>query len=258
MESFWFWFLASQGQKPKPRMILPRICELCAAMVLSNAYRSFVIWLAEECGLEWYEDEVHSLEQSLTAAPPHPVVFYGSSSFRLWNTLGADLAPWPLVNRAFGGSTLAACVHFFERLVVPCAPRSIVCYAGDNDLGDGRPPAAVITAFDALVVKIEQYCGNLPLAYFAIKPSLARWPLRDAILEVNAAIKQRIDLRPRSVFIDTYTPMLGADGVPRTELFIEDGLHLSAAGYQLWAELIRPHGVFLGVAEASGDHIINR
>jgi len=34
--------------------------------------------------------------------------------------------------------------------------------------------------------------------------------------------------------------VLGADGQPRPELFIADKLHLSAAGYKLLAECVRP------------------
>lgn len=33
--------------------------------------------------------------------------------------------------------------------------------------------------------------------------------------------------------------MLGSDGQPRMELFREDGLHLNAAGYRLWASAVR-------------------
>jgi lysophospholipase L1-like esterase len=33
--------------------------------------------------------------------------------------------------------------------------------------------------------------------------------------------------------------MLGPDGKPRAELFVKDGLHLSADGYKLWAALLR-------------------
>ena len=36
-------------------------------------------------------------------------------------------------------------------------------------------------------------------------------------------------------------PMLGDDGKPRPELFRSDGLHMSKAGYKLWANLLRPH-----------------
>lgn len=34
------------------------------------------------------------------------------------------------------------------------------------------------------------------------------------------------------------TLFIGSAGNPRPELFVEDGLHLSDAGYQVWAELV--------------------
>ena len=34
--------------------------------------------------------------------------------------------------------------------------------------------------------------------------------------------------------------MLGADGQPRKELFREDGLHMNAEGYKVWASALRP------------------
>ena len=43
------------------------------------------------------------------------------------------LAVGPLiVSTTFDGSTLAACVHYFDRLVTPVRPRSLVLYAGDG------------------------------------------------------------------------------------------------------------------------------
>ena len=66
-----------------------------------------------------------------------PPVFYGSSSIRLWITLAEDFDP-RVLNLGFGGSTLEACDYFFSRLVMPVSPRSLLLYAGDNDLGDGR------------------------------------------------------------------------------------------------------------------------
>jgi lysophospholipase L1-like esterase len=32
--------------------------------------------------------------------------------------------------------------------------------------------------------------------------------------------------------------MLGDDGMPRKELFIEDGLHLNEKGYELWTKVV--------------------
>ena len=35
--------------------------------------------------------------------------------------------------------------------------------------------------------------------------------------------------------------MIGKDGKPRPELFVDDGLHLNAAGYKLWTSLVLPY-----------------
>jgi lysophospholipase L1-like esterase len=193
--------------------------------------------------MQWYEDEVRALERVQAADTPQPgaVLFYGSSSFRLWNTLADDMRGWPVVNRAFGGSTLAACVHFFERLVVPVAPRSMLVYAGDNDLGDGQAPAQVVTSFEALLAKVNQHLGPIPLGFVSIKPSPARWNLREQIMAANEGARALLRERPLSYFIDIYGPMLGSDGRPRLELFAEDRLHLSPAGYRLWAHVLKAY-----------------
>lgn len=200
--------------------------------------------------MEWYEPEVQELEKLNATAPPSAgaVLFYGSSSIRLWTTLSEDMAPWPVVNRAFGGSTLAACVHFFDRLVVPCVPGSIVLYAGDNDLGDGRAPDDVVRSLRALLARIDATLGSIPVAYVSIKPSPARWNLRDKILRVNSAAHALLEQRPAGYFVDVYASMLGPDGRPRAELFDTDGLHLNARGYQVWTQALRPYVAMLAGA----------
>ena len=40
-------------------------------------------------------------------------------------------------------------------------------------------------------------------------------------------------------FVDVVPAMLGADGKPRPELFVKDGLHLSPKGYDLWTGLVK-------------------
>ena len=41
-------------------------------------------------------------------------------------------------------------------------------------------------------------------------------------------------------YIETYDLPLGADGLPRPELFVTDQLHFNAAGYKLLTERVRP------------------
>jgi lysophospholipase L1-like esterase len=184
------------------------------------------------------------MERALRKREPDstpPVVFYGSSSIRLWSYLAKDLGDPRIVNLGFGGSTLAACAHFFERLVVPRKPGSLVLYAGDNDLGDGRSSDEVVASFRELLGKVDAMLGPIPFAFISIKPSPARWSLIDEIRSVNATILNDLKARPNSTSIDIFDAMLGANGRPRPELFAEDGLHLSESGYRVWTEQILIH-----------------
>ena len=191
--------------------------------------------------MEWYEQEVSALEQRLKAHPPadESVVFYGSSSMRMWDSLKEDFPHIPALNLAFGGSTLEACVWFFERLVVPCHPRSIVCYAGDNDLGDGRKPEEVVVSLRNLLEKVESCFPTIPFTMLAIKPSPSRWHLADQIRYTNESIRREIQIRDNWHFIDIFPAMLGNDGRPDESLFLEDGLHVSPKGYQVWKRLLQ-------------------
>lgn len=197
---------------------------------------------------EWYEDEVAEMEKARAMNPPRSgaIVFYGSSSIRLWHTLDRDFPDRFVLNTGFGGSTLAACAHFVERLVFPLQPNSVVVYAGDNDLGDGHPPETVRDSWVEFVRRIDWGLGQIPILFLSIKPSPARWGLLDRIKATNALIREELQRRPSSVYVDLFHSMLTPEGQPRTELYAEDGLHLSPIGYRLWGEVVAPHLARLG------------
>jgi lysophospholipase L1-like esterase len=79
------------------------------------------------------------------------------------------------------------------------------------------------------------------IVYISIKPSLKRWNLVHRMRAANALIRATCLDEKGLEFVDVEPAMLGPDGQPRPELFVEDGLHLSAAGYREWAQLVGPH-----------------
>ena len=190
--------------------------------------------------MQWYEDEVRTLEERIKVGPipRHPVAFYGSSSIRLWSTLASDLALPNALNLGFGGSTLEACAWFFERLVVPAAPASLVVYAGDNDLGDGQSPERVLTSFRSLADQVHKRLPGIPFGFISIKPTPARWAIIDRIRRTNDLIRREIGQFKTGCFISVFEAMLDGRGPPRASLFLEDGLHLSAAGYRVWTDVL--------------------
>ncbi|MFD2935511.1 GDSL-type esterase/lipase family protein [Spirosoma flavum] len=189
----------------------------------------------------WYEDDVRQLEVKLIALPPAPdrVVFYGSSSIRLWTTLAQDFPQVNTLNLGFGGSTLAACAWFFERLILPATPKSIVFYAGDNDLGDGRHPEEVYLFFCAFAEKMGKLLPGVPVSFLSIKISPFRWGIANQIQATNKLICGELEKMPGCHYVDTTTPLLAADGRPRREFFEKDGLHLNPAGYRIWQQVLQ-------------------
>jgi lysophospholipase L1-like esterase len=191
----------------------------------------------------WYENEVQRLEKERTELTYDPkLLFYGSSSIRLWETLYDDFADYKPVNLGFGGSTLAACDWFFDRLVAPFHPNSIIVYAGDNDLGDGRHPEEVFIFFQQLVARSRRQFGDIPLAYISVKPSISRWNIVDSIRYCNKIIEEEIKRQADNLtFINIYNRMTDNAGYPKREFLDPDGLHINEKGYALWKGIIRQY-----------------
>lgn len=173
------------------------------------------------------------------APAPGGIVFTGSSSIRLWPSLASAFGV-PALNRGFGGSQLPDVVHFAPRIVIPHRPRLIVLYAGDNDIAAGRTPAQVLADYEAFVRLVRASNPAVRIVYVSIKPSPSRWDRVDAMREANALIANAIARDSLAVFADVFTPMLGADGRPRPELYLADSLHMTPAGYALWHERLAP------------------
>ncbi len=172
--------------------------------------------------------------------PQHGVLFVGSSSIRMWATLARDFPGVPVINRGFGGSAIADSTYYADRIIVPYHPRLIVLYAGDNDIDEGDTPAQVLDEFEGFVACVRRSLPGVAIAYISIKPSIARaveWP---RMREANREIENWARTQRRITYVDVVTKMLGANGKPRPELFREDGLHMSRAGYAIWIEALKP------------------
>lgn len=189
-----------------------------------------------------WEPVIAAFEKQDAKSPPPKgaVLFVGSSSIRLW-PLEESFPKHTVINRGFGGSQIADAVHFADRLVLKHEPKTIVFYAGDNDLAKGKSPEKVAEDFRSFVKVIHEKLPETKIVYIGIKPSLKRWNLVETIRKANALIEAQCKKNERLAFVDVFPAMLGENGQPRPEFFVKDGLHLSAAGYEVWTKLVLPH-----------------
>lgn len=189
-----------------------------------------------------FSNEFAAFDAADRKAPPQgrPVLFVGSSSFRLWPNLPSIFPNHPIINRGFGGSQMGDVLDNYDRLVKRYQPRAIFVYEGDNDLAAGQTPEAIAARFETFVNQVRGDFPDSQVFLLAVKPS----PLRAALLERQKDLNQRLETvasrRPGVVLLDTFGPLLGPDGAPEPSFFRPDRLHLSIAGYQRWSTIVGP------------------
>jgi len=191
--------------------------------------------------LSSFEEEIRLFEQRDQKKPPEKggIVFVGSSSIRDWQTLEKDMAPLKVINRGFGGSQAVDAIFYAERIVLPYQPSKIVFYEGDNDLADGKTPKQVLTDCQAFVEKVHSALPKTVIYLVSIKPSLARYHLWETTQQANALLEKYTKAYDFLEFIDVSRAMHDDGGKLRQTIFRADGLHLNAAGYQIWTEIIK-------------------
>ena len=190
-----------------------------------------------------YAKELMAFEAKDAANPPpkNPIVFTGSSSFRLWTNVTSDFPGLGVVNTGFGGSQLSDVREHFERVILKYQPRQVLLYCGGNDLNAKKSIAEVVGDLKAVVERIHRELPKTQVTYVSIALNPARWTQRGQILQANAAIKKFMAEDRRRAYVDITAVMLDADGEPKPDIFVADKLHMNRKGYELWIPVIRPY-----------------
>src|SRR3989442_14088448 len=161
-----------------------------------------------------WETEIKKFEEADRQNPPPKgaVLFVGSSSIRLWHSLGKDFPGTKVINRGFGGSEIADSTFYVDRIVIPHRPKMVLLYAGDNDLASGKTPQQVFEDYKAFVERVQRRLPKTRIAFISIKPSPARASLLQSMKDANGLINAYATHARKLIYIDVFTPMLGKDG----------------------------------------------
>jgi lysophospholipase L1-like esterase len=221
---------------------------------LTQFRRGFLIYVAvlffsagafadKPASSERFEKEIAAFEAADKKSPPPEggVLFVGDSGIRMWKSVAQDFPDEKVINRGFGGSTMADAVYFADRIVIPYKPRMIVIREGGNDLTAGKTPEQVLSDFQSFVEKVRAKLPDVRIAVMSLNPNPARWSQAPKRLKANALLKEYVASGKNLDFILVWDPFLDAQGKPRTDIFLKDGMHNNAAGYKIMADLVRPH-----------------
>jgi len=119
--------------------------------------------------------------------------------------------------------------------------RAIQIMIGTNNLPADEPEKVA----DGIAAIVRTAATKHPEARILLLPVFPRGmrpddPIRAKIARVNDLIRKLAD-GSRIVWCDFSDRLTHPDGTLRAELFRPDALHLTAAGYGVWARAMKPH-----------------
>ena len=189
-----------------------------------------------------YDDDILAIEQRIRsqAFPQHPIAFYGSSSFRLWKGVNADFGSLDIANLGFGGGTNASGVFYFQRVVAPLKPRTIVLYFGENDISnDGLSSETAFSDFLRLQEQIRTFLPGCRTFVLSAKQSPTKWLYEDVVRDYNSKASAWCEATDGVTFVDVTTALLGESGRPIFRFYEPDLIHLNGMGYAAWSGILR-------------------
>ncbi len=202
---------------------------------------SFVTTFAVAQDIARFAEEVEAIQKkydTLWDASKETIVFTGSSSIRIWHDLQERFPEHQIVNSGFGGSQASDLLGYCEELVLRFRPKKVFIYEGDNDISAGKTSKEIINDITAIISKIRAQNATTEIVLIAAKPSIARWKLKRHYKRLNRKFRRLSRRDVQMNYADVWKPMLDRKKVIE-DIFIEDGLHMNAKGYQIWFEALK-------------------
>lgn len=188
------------------------------------------------------ESAIKEFEKKDAEKMPEPggIVLAGSSTFTKWTNAAKDLAPLPMINRGFGGSTLPEVIHYADQTILKYHPKTVVIYC-ENDMFGSKPksPEQVRDAYVTLTKIIHDKEPDAKIYGVSLKPSPSRWNKRQDVEKANKLIQDFIKTDRRHEYIDIW-PVMMKDGRPDGTIFLDDSLHMNEEGYRRWTMVLKP------------------
>lgn len=171
---------------------------------------------------------------------PGSNLFVGSSSITNWKDIANYFPQSYVINRGFGGSKFEDLLYYADRVIMPYKPAKIFVYEGDNDIASGIDTETLMKQAKELRKKIALAFPEVPVVFISVKPSVARWNLKDKYVAFNKALKKYAKKEKHTAFADVWTPMIDVDGTVFKDVFLKDNLHMKPSGYEIWQKVLEP------------------
>ncbi|MEM7602636.1 MAG: GDSL-type esterase/lipase family protein [Verrucomicrobiota bacterium] len=182
------------------------------------------------------------------------VVFLGDSITQGWGTeFKGKFEGMKLANRGIGGDTTRGMLIRLEEDVLSINPSAVVMLMGTNDIEVDVAPKAIGRNFAKMISTMKAHNPDMPIILCRMFPSSEEKNRpRETIEEVNALFEEVVKGDPQVTVLDTWSLFADPNGDADPAWF-KDLLHLNPAGYDRWADSLRPLFATLGFLETAPE-----
>lgn len=226
-------------------MISP--CSRCSAWLPAVLFLFLSLWsfgqsLPPREILKW-ENEIARFDSLnlVEASDAGTLLVTGSSSVRLWDSIHADLAPYRVMQRGYGGAKLTDFNYYVERIIKPQQFNAIVIFVANDIAGveADKKPREVKQLFRDLVRQLRLRNPDTPIFWLETTPTPSRWEVSPQTREANRLIAGYCARNSDLHFVHTFDDYTTPEGLPDSTFFREDMLHLNRKGYRQWSEIMK-------------------
>lgn len=218
------------------------VCGVAVATLLLVAI-SALLYAQQLPDPQRFESAIQRFEQQdRTNRPPEgAIVLTGSSSIARWSDAEAAMAPLTVIPRGFGGSVMNDVLHYLDRVALTYKPRAILIYEGDNDTGafNPIPNEVILDQLRQIINRVHEELPETRIYVLSVKPSVLRWSVWPVAGQVSVGYKEIAENDPLVYYVDVATPLLNEDGSVRTDIYVQDDLHLNDLGNEIWGATIK-------------------
>ena len=181
-----------------------------------------------------FELEIQNLEKSIENQKDliDPIVFYGSSTIRLWKGMKNDFNGLNVINLGFGGALIKDLSKNFSRLFRKINPSVIVLYMGGNDLTLGYSAEKIVEKIKNFLELVFKNYPNIKIINMSIKPSFERINDIKKIEKINSLMTAESSRNKSLIQLNFYEKIINK-GVINQSLYLRDGLHFNDLGYKI-------------------------
>ena len=199
-------------------------------------------------GITYYGRKCQSFKVQNANLSQGQIVFIGDSITDLYplDDYYYDLS-LATYNRGIGGDVTGGVLNRLQVSLFDLSPSKIVLMIGMNDINGGKTNEQILNNYNQILNQIKT---NLPLASVYCMSIL---PLNEKLLQYVSLDLSVINLRAKNLNdqIQAYAQTLGYNYVDLSshvqkengcmdDIFTDDGIHLNANGFALWASILKP------------------